>query len=184
MLPLGFQQGSQLLIGFPDSSLGLQLLDLCLMDGLGGKEHMGQMPFRVTVTLNEGALCPVRPLSLLRVQKHRAQVLPGNDPLIPQPLLQRGQIHKSQHFLRKFRRHHIAAEVVQPVLGVARGADLRLYLRQRSQLRKPSRRHINVIYGGIDLAQRMDDLPSVNGRILCHFVHNAARQSQNPVILL
>ena len=88
VLPLGFQQRCQLLIGFPLLTLRFQLPDFPLMDGLGRKKHMTQTPLFIPVTFDEGALGPAWLPALLRAKLHRTQILPGNNPAVSQPFLQ------------------------------------------------------------------------------------------------
>ena len=64
MLPLGFQQSLQLLIGLLQFLLRFQLPDFCLVDALCGKDYMGQASGFIPAALNKGALGPGR--SLLR----------------------------------------------------------------------------------------------------------------------
>ena len=42
------------------------------------------------------------------------------------PFIQGGKLHKGKHLLPVFRGHQLAAEIGQPILGIAGGADVRM----------------------------------------------------------
>ena len=117
---------------------------------------MGQAAAGVPVALNKAALPPGGAALRFRGGKQGAEVLPGNDPRMLQPLVQGGQVHKFQHFLPAFRGHHVVAEIGQPVPGVAPGADVLMHGRHRGQFNKMPGGKVNIVHGGIDFPQGLN----------------------------
>ena len=126
ILLLRRKERGELRVGLLQFPLRFQLPDLCFIDGLRGEDHMAQPAILIPVALNKAALSPVSPS---RVGNDGALILLGYDTAAAQSFLQCGQVRKLEHFIRKFRRDHIPAEIDQPLLGIAFRPDMRTHIR-------------------------------------------------------